>query len=235
MLKSCDNCLSQPGYDKMQKKKKSKSEKLTLKYLQVEEITITGSKNIPDTAFRAAKQIILKITSKHPEILNYLSGYECVLVSPEECVQSSVRWKEDHFKSSAGLAIRPRDDLGFPGRLAASIVWRKKPSMRVFIHEFGHAIGFVISKIDPHYEILLKQSFKKAMNLGLWQNEPFIKRIGKPDYDPIAEYWAEGVRRWYSWGKGHKFNSRDEFIQYDPGLTNLLDHWLSDEEIPLTY
>lgn len=213
----------------------SSSEKLTVKYLQVEEITITGSENIPDTAFRAAKQIILKITSKHPEILNYLSGYECVLVSPEECVVSSIRWWKEHFKSLAGLAIRPRDDLGFPGRLAASIEWRKKPSMRVFIHEFGHTIGFVISKIDPHYEILLQQAYNEAMKLGLWQDEPFIKRIGKPNHDPVAEYWAEGVRRWYSWGKGHKFNSRDEFIKYDPELTHLLDRWLSDEEIPLTY
>ncbi|RKU28072.1 hypothetical protein C6497_10085 [Candidatus Poribacteria bacterium] len=219
----------------MRAKKKSKSKKLTLKYLEVEEITILGSENIPDTAFRAAKQIILKITSKHPEIRKYLSGYECVLVSPEECVQSSVRWKKDHLKSLAGLAIRPRNDLGFPGRLAASIQWRKKPSMRVFIHEFGHAIGFVIAKLDPHYEILLKQSFRKAMDLGLWQNERFIKKIGKPGHDPVAEYWAEGVRWWYTWGKGQKFKSRDEFIQYDPGLTHLLDRWLSDEEIPLTY
>lgn len=213
----------------------SATEKLTIKYLEVEEITIIGSENIPDTVFRAAKQIILKITSKRPEILNYLSGYECVLVSPEECVQSSVRWKKGHFKSSAGLAISPREDLGFPGRLAASIVWRKKPSMRVFIHEFGHAIGSVISKKDPEYEILLQQAYNKAMKLGLWQEEPFIKRIGKPGHDPVAEYWAEGVRRWYTWGKGHKFKSRDEFKKYDPGLTHLLDRWLSDEEIPLTY
>ncbi len=213
----------------------SNTEKLTLKYLEVEEITITGSENIPDTAFRAAKQIILKITSKHPDILNYLSGYECILVAPEECVQASVRWKEGHFKSSAGLAIGPRNDLGFPGRLAASIVWRKKPSMRVFIHEFGHAIGFVISQIDTQYELLLQRAYNKAIELGLWQDEPFIKRIGRPGHDPVAEYWAEGVRRWYSYGKGHKFKSREEFKKYDPGLTHLLTRWISNEEIPLTY
>ncbi|MCG9127539.1 hypothetical protein JT359_08080 [Candidatus Poribacteria bacterium] len=213
----------------------SNSEKLIIKYMQVEEITITGSENIPDAAFRAAKQIILKITSKHPDLLNYLSGYECVLVSPEESVQSSVRWKEGSFNTSAGLAIGPRNDLGFPGRLAASIEWKKKPSMHVFIHEFGHAIGFVISKIDTQYDIVLQQAFNKAMELGLWQEEYFIKRIGKPNHDPVDEYWAEGVRRWYTWGKGHKFKSREEFKEYDPGLTQLLDRWLSDEEIPLTY
>ena len=203
--------------------------------MQVEEITISGSENIPDAAFRAAKQIILKITSKHPDILNYLSGYECILASPEECLQTSVRWIEDDLQSSAGLAIAPRKDLGFPGRLAASIEWRKKPSMHVFIHEFGHAIGSVISQIDTQYEIVLKQAFNKAMELGLWQEEPFIKRIGKPDHNPVSEYWAEGVRRWYTWGNGHKFKSREEFKEYDPGLTHLLGRWLSEEEIPLTY
>lgn len=219
----------------MQSQNTSNTEKLIVKYMEVEEITITGSENIPDAAFRAAKQIILKITSKNPDILNHLSGYECILVSPEECVQSSVRWSDDDFHSSAGLAIGPRKDLGFPGRLAASIVWRKKPSMRVFIHEFGHAIGFVISQIDTRYEILLQHAFNKAMELGLWQDEPFIKRIGNPGHDPVAEYWAEGVRRWYTWGKGHKFKSREEFKEYDPPLTNLLERWLSYEEIPLTY
>ena len=211
------------------------SEKLRIKYMEVEEITITGSENIPDTAFRAAKQIILKITSKHPDILNYLSGYECVLTTPDECIQESVRWRDDDLHSSAGLAIGPRQDLGFPGRLAASIVWRKKPSMHVFIHEFGHAIGYIISKIDTQYEIVLQQAFNKAMELGLWQDEPFIKRIGQLNHNPVSEYWAEGVRRWYSYGKGHKFKSRDEFKEYDPPLTNLLELWLSYEEIPLTY
>lgn len=209
------------------------SKKQIIKYLYVDEITILGSENVDDTVFRAAKQIILKITSKRPEIRTHLSGYECILVAPGESLLDSIKWDKNRSRPPAGLALRSQSQLGFPGRFAASIVWKKKPSMHVFIHEFGHAIESVISIIDPEYDSLIKRSFKKAMKLGLWQDEPYFKR--KSDYNPVSEYWAEGVRRWYSVGKGHKFKSRDEFKKYDPELTHILAYWLSEEEIPLIY
>ena len=45
------------------------------KHLEVEDMVIIGSKNVDDKAFYVAQEIILKITSKRPEIRTELIGF----------------------------------------------------------------------------------------------------------------------------------------------------------------
>ena len=62
----------------------AKDEIQIIKYLDIGDMTITGSGKVNDNAFYAAKEIVLTITSKRPEILGKLSGYEFVLVARGE-------------------------------------------------------------------------------------------------------------------------------------------------------
>ena len=205
-----------------------------IKYLEVGDITITGSGDVSDAAFYAAKKIILTITAKRPEIRSGLSGYECILLAPGESVAAALGWGKDK-SSTTGTALVQQEYLGFPGRLASVIHKKKRPNMGVFVHEFGHAIHYVISKIDPEFERSLNQSYTEAMKLGLWADKYFSEANWKKEDSPIWEYWAEGVRMWYYVGKGRAFETRDAFKKYDPGLTSVLGLWLSEAEIPRRY
>ena len=205
-----------------------------IKYLDVGDMTITGSGKVSDKAFYAAKAIILTITAKHREILSKLSGYEFILIAPGESITASLGWEESKSRL-AGLALTPQESLGFPGRFASYVEKKKKPNMDVFVHEFGHAVHSVISKMDPEFDSLLNQAYDRAMKLGLWADKYFAVDNWKLEASPVDEYWAEGVRMWYYVGKDQEFKNRDAFKKYDQGLTNLISRWLSEEDIPLGY
>ena len=213
---------------------KAKDKIQVLKYLDVGEMTITGSDRVSDDAFYAAREIILTITSKHPEILSKLSGYEFILVVPGESLTAALGL-DDRTSKSRGIALSPSESLGFPGRFASHIERKNRPSMQTFVHEFGHAIHYVVSRMDPEFNPSLNRAYNQAMKLGLWADKYFTPDNWKLQYSPVDEYWAEGVRMWYYLGKDHEFKTRDAFKNYDPELTRLLGLWLSDEEIPHGY
>ena len=206
-----------------------------IKYLDVGEMTITGSDKVSDAAFYAAREIILTITAKRPEILSKLSGYEFILVVPGESLTAALGWDE-HKSRIRGLALGQRESLGFPGRFAAHIERKNRSNMETFVHEFGHAIHYVVSRMDPEFNPSLNRAYNQAMKLGLWADKYFTPDNWKlQQYSPVDEYWAEGVRMWYYLGKDHEFKTRDAFKKYDPELTSLLSLWLSDEDIPHGY
>ena len=206
-----------------------------IKYLYVGEMTITGSGKVSDDAFYTAREIILTITAKCPEILDKLSGYEFILVAPGESLTAALGWKKRNKSKSRGIALIQQESLGFPGRFAAHIERKKKPSMATFVHEFGHAIHYVISQMDPEFNPSLNRAYNQAMKRGLWADKYFTPDNWKLQYSAVDEYWAEGVRMWYYLGKNHEFKTRDAFKKYDPELTNLLGLWLSEEDIPHGY
>ncbi len=212
----------------------AKEEIQVIKYLDVGDMTITGSGKVNDKAFYAAKEIVLKITSKRPEILRKLSGYEFILIAPGESITASLGWEESKSRLR-GLALTPQESLGFPGRFAAYIEKKKKPSMGTFVHEFAHAIHSVVSKMDPEFNPSLNRAYHQAMKLGLWRDKYFSVDNWKLESSPVDEYWAEGVRMWYYVGKSREFKTRDAFKKYDPGITDLIGLWLSEEEIPHGY
>ena len=205
-----------------------------IKYLDVEDITITGSGKVSDEVFYAAKEIILTITAKRPEIRSKLSGYECILIARGESVAAALEWDEG-VTGNTGSALTPQGYLGFPGRFASVIEKNRKPDMGVFVHEFGHAVHSIISTIDPGFDGSLTLSYNHAMKLGLWADKYFSEDNWELEYPPEREYWAEGVRMWYYVGNGQEFETREAFKKYDPGLTNLLSLWLSEEDIPRGY
>ena len=205
-----------------------------IKYLDVGEMTITGSGKVDDKAFYAAKAIILGITSKRPEILSKLSGYEFILIAPGESITASLGWEESKSRLR-GLALTPQESLGFPGRFASYIEKNKRPNMGTFVHEFGHAVHSVVSKMDPEFNPLLNRAYHQAMKFGLWADKYFSLDNWKLGSSPVDEYWAECVRMWYYVGKNQEFKTRDAFKKYDPGITNLMGLWLSEAEIPYGY
>ena len=212
----------------------AKDEIQVIKYLDVAEMTITGSSKVNDNAFYAAKEIVLTITSKRPEILSQLSGYEFVLVAPGESVTEAIGWDERTSKLS-GLALTPQGYLGFPGRFASVIQKRKKPNMETFVHEFAHAIHAVVAKMDPEFDPSLNRAYNAAMKRGLWADKYFSQDNWKREFSPVREYWADGVRMWYYVGVGKEFETRGTFKKYDPGLTDLFGLWLSEADIPIGY
>lgn len=205
-----------------------KVQKWCLKHLDAGGIAITSSENVSDEVLYVAKDIVLKITSKRPEIRGPLSIYECILVARGESVAAALELDGNDSRYEFGCTLPLPHYPKVITQLASVVEWEGNPNMGVFVHELAHAISNVIPALDSNFHSLLYQAYEKSKGLGRFANP--MSAINQ------SEYWAEGVRIWYhDIRPGWKFETREAFKLFDPDLTNLLDDWLSEEEIPQGY
>ena len=195
------------------------------KYLNVEGIAIIGCNDVSDNAFYRAKDIILQTTSKHLQFRSDLFGVRFMLAAPGTCISELPELWEFHDSPYGHARISQRGIVDF---CASVVEWEGNPTMGVFTHELGHAISPTMYKLEPNFHGLLSQAYERAMELGTWANERISVNM--------SEYWAEGVRLWtHDIGTGRRFETKDAFIEHDPGLAGILDNWLNVGDIPYEY
>lgn len=195
------------------------------KYLNVEGIAIIGCDNVPDNAFYRARDIVLKVTSKHPRFRDDLFGTRFMLAAPGTCIWELPELWEFHATPYGYACISQRGIVEF---CASVVEWEGNPSMGVLTHELGHAIEISICRLEPNFREVLNQAYERAMELGTWANERTSVNMW--------EYWAEGVRMWtHDIGTSKRFESQDAFTEHDPGLACILENWLPASDIPYEY
>lgn len=202
------------------------------RYIDAGGIAIIGNEIVPDEYFIAARDIVLKMTSKRPDLRDRLtpeSGFYLVLAHIDTTVRElpeNYIYKPS-FKEVAGecgliicySTVYPNDKARYPNHYY----------MKTFVHEFAHAIHMAIvykdifNPLDPNFEDRLKAAYKTAMAAEKWQNE-----YASTNY---AEYWAEGVLSWYYPSEESMyFNTREEFAEYDPLLYALIAEWFDADD-----
>lgn len=195
------------------------------KHLEVEGMVIIGSKNVDDKAFYVAQEIILKITSKRPEIRMELIDFVCILVARGESIAAYLELDENDPNYKYGCAFLPEKNQEYPGYLASVVEWDGEPNMGVFVFVLACAINYAICQIDLNFYSSLEKSYKVSVASKTWDCNP-------RSLQDVGSYWAEGVRMWYYAGE---FETRDALKEYDLGLAKLLGDWISDEDIPKVY
>ena len=99
---------------------------LLTKCLDAEGITIMSSDNMNDKVLDVAKDIILKITSKRPEIREALSIYQCLLVAPGdsgESVAAALGLDENNSRYKYGCTLPPPQYPKVITQLASVVEW----------------------------------------------------------------------------------------------------------------
>ncbi|MCB1204608.1 MAG: hypothetical protein KDN18_10140, partial [Verrucomicrobiae bacterium] len=102
----------------------------------------------------------------------------------------------------------------------------------ILIHEFAHNLHLRgLNNVDPTFDERLKASYVDAMKKGLWKG----KYAGVNHH----EYFAEGVQSWFDNNRENDHdhnhvNTRDELVDYDPGLASLCREVFGDTELKYT-
>ena len=93
------------------------------------------------------------------------------------------------------------------------------PTESILVHEFAHAIHLIgLETTDPTFDRRLKEAYDAVMAAGKWK---FLYAA-----ENHAEYWAEAVQSWFGTNRENDaihnhVNTRDELIEYDPGVAKL--------------
>lgn len=97
----------------------------------------------------------------------------------------------------------------------------------ILVHEFAHSLHVLsINGIDPDFDAELDSLFWSARAEGLWENT--YANTNR------QEYWAEGVQSWFNAnqrpqdGIHNHVNTRDELMEHDPGLHELISRWFPE-------
>lgn len=206
------------------------------KYIDAGGVAIIGNSLVDDEIFLFARDIVLEMTSKRPEIREKLSpsaGHYQIIVNgrfedvddiPEVILDSIHQSKErSHCSGSADYCVSKL--FGHPYPPGGGPYPRM---MATFVHEFAHAIERAIITLDPTFEERLTEAYETAVENGTW--------AGLYAETNVREYWAEGVSMWfYNTGDAAQprsdtptFASYAMFAEHDPRLSELLKEWFHE-------
>jgi hypothetical protein len=100
----------------------------------------------------------------------------------------------------------------------------------ICVHEFAHTISiYGLYDADPTFEDRLEEAYQNARDAGLFANTYAMENA--------QEYWGEGVQDWYYTnlesdppnGVHGPIDKREELLEYDPELYDLIAEWLSPD------
>ncbi len=214
------------------------------KYVDAYGLPILSSGKVNDYALREAGFLVTEMLALRPDILKAMikSGSQLHVMAYNEYTTDLPGWKwlekekrgKDYYDARARGMGGDLDDplcscaeenlLGYPGDpyAAESIV----------IHELAHNIHLRgVVRVDPTFDRRLRKTYEDAMKKWLW--------TGKYASVNHHEYFAEGVQSWFDNNRppDHDHNhvdTRQELIEYDPGLAALCREVFGETELKYT-
>lgn len=226
------------------------------KYVDAAGIPILSSEKAPDAALLVARDIVMHMLSRRPDLrealiaqrwhIGVMAQTEFTTDIPEHrnmkkpAFDEVTDFERAHWDRVSKLTDKQYWDkrargLGGNPTTCAEENLLGYPNTRyygenIFMHEFSHAIFAAIRDADPKLAAEINAAYRDALELGLWKNS-----YGTTNSD---EYWAEGSQFWfysnYEYVDGaRRINTPLDLLRYDPKLYELLGRVYPDHHIPV--
>ena len=196
------------------------------KYLDAGGVAIIGHDEVDDAHFYNAREVILTMTSKRPELRERLTpDYKhrvcCATAAPKLPSRfRMVLWEADTPRIPEHPSVGPVN-AGTCGVVCDAIVssYTKRlwSDYSVVVHEFAHAIHFAINdfdgsfalndfpvpdgvdKLDPMFQSRLEAAYAVAKANAVDEIHPPLGKYSLGEYamKNVNEYWAVGVAYWF--------------------------------------
>jgi hypothetical protein len=193
------------------------------KHLDYKGYSILSSAKVSDAALLEARYLIDKMLGNREDILKAMIKRGCrfMVMAPTEMTTDVP--EQRHMKND------PKTDWdkrarGLGGKLTScgeenllNLKGDRYNQENILIHEFNHAVHQQgLRDIDPTFDKRLEQTYKAAMEKGLWKDMYSATNRG--------EYWAEGVQAYFDCMRPQfGANTREKLQKYDEGLFKLVD------------
>ncbi len=209
------------------------------KYTDANGIPVISSAKVPEEALLKARSIVIMMLGKRDDVrlkmieynarVGIIGASEVTTDMPEYAfLKNDPNTNWDERARGLGGTIWVPLTTGAEENILCYTNDRYKTE-DILIHEFAHALhGMGIKFVENDFETRLNNIFTNAINSGKWLNTYAATNI--------AEYWAEGVQSWFNVnaqssppnGIHNHVNTRNELLQYDPDLHNLISEFLNE-------
>ena len=195
---------------------------------------VLASANVLPESLVEARHLILQMIGHRPDVLaamaknktrfTVMAFNEWTTMVPEH---SDLRPPEYWDRRARGLgATRSRPSVSCGEENLLAMEGDPYSTENILIHEFAHAIHEMgLSSIDPTFDKRLQQTYRSAMEAGLWE--------GAYASTNRMEYWAEVVQSWFNTNRENDnqhnhVDLRSELKQYDPAAAALCEEIFGD-------
>jgi hypothetical protein len=230
-----------------------KAPEVYAKYISAKGYPIVATANVNDYALKEAAYLVNLMLARRPDVREAMikSGSRMSIIGWNEFTTDLPEWKwlgdsKQDGRDADGVSAKDFWDARARGMGGSEtdpycscgeenlLTYEGDPYSTecILIHEFAHNIhlrGLVT--VDPSFDPRLKAAYEKAMAAGLWKSK----------YASVNhhEYFAEGVQSWFDDNRenDHDHNhvdTREELIEYDPGLADLCREIFGDTELRYT-
>jgi hypothetical protein len=211
-------------------------------------IPITASARAPDAALYAARDIVVTMLSKRPDLRRQLvaTGQRVGVMAADEMTTDLPEqrdWKKPKLDDSrltycekvayqkiAALSdrdywnTRTRGMGGLYATAGAENLLGQPGDLyhgeTILVHEFGHSVLDAIQAVDPKLYAEVEAAYANAQATGLWK--------GSYGMVTLQEYWAEGTQFWFNSNFAYKrapdlvVATDADLKRYDPRLYAVL-------------
>ncbi len=188
------------------------------KYIDVKGLPVVASAEVADEALQRTHFIVTHLLAGRPDVLEAMAknGTRLIVIGkdqvytdmPEYRNHPNPQYQNERVRGTGGF-----DVTSFGEENLLNLPLDRYDDESIAVHEFCHTIDAALSRIDSAWRERLGQTYRNALNRGLWKNAYTASNV--------AEYWAEICQSYFDCNRVNNWNhasigTREQLKQYDP-------------------
>jgi hypothetical protein len=188
------------------------------KYLDADGIPVLASAEVADQALERTYEIVTHLLAGRPDIREAMvkNGTRLIIIGkdqvytdmPEYRNAQNPEYLNERVRGTGGFSV-----TSFGEENLLNLAGDRYDDESIGLHEFCHTIDAAIGRIDPSWRQRLVDTYRAAVDKGLWKNAYAGSNPG--------EYWAEICQSYFNCNRINNWNhssiaTRDQLRQYDP-------------------
>jgi hypothetical protein len=205
-------------FDKVRERDRDAARKFYKKYLDVNGLPVLASAEVADEALQRTHFLVTHLLAGRPDVLQAMvkNGTRLIIIGkdqvytdmPEYRNSRNPEYQNERVRGTGGFNI-----TSFGEENLLNLPLDRYDDESIAVHEFCHTIDAALSRIDPTWRTRLRQTYRNAMNKGLWKNAYTSTNA--------AEYWAEICQSYFDCNRKNNWNhapiaTREQLKLYDP-------------------
>jgi hypothetical protein len=188
------------------------------KVMDVNGLTVAASGDVADEALRRTHEIVTRMLAGRPDILAAMAkhGTRLIIIGKDQVYTDMPEYRNHPNPEYQNERVRGTGGLGvtsFGEENLLNLAGDRYDDESIGVHEFCHTIDAALRSIDPGWRQRLNDTYRKAMDKGLWKHAYAASNPG--------EYWAEICQSYFDCNRVNNWNhnsiaTREQLKRYDP-------------------
>jgi hypothetical protein len=205
-------------FEKFRERDREAARGFYAKHLDLDGLSIAAAGVVDDEALRQTHHIVTHMLAGRPDVLDAMrrQGTRLIIIGkdqvytdmPEYRNHPNPQYQNERVRGTGGLEV-----TSFGEENLLNLPLDRYDDESIAVHEFCHTIDAALRRIDPAWRERVAQTYRNAMDQGLWKNAYASTNPG--------EYWAEIAQSYFDTNRVNNWNhgpvgTREQLKLYDP-------------------